>query len=173
MSCPTVLRLWRHVRSLGINFALLLIRHPCALFEVQVECVRPCDQKSYLHNETKGGICIKIDFYAKKNISLLQHGRCFFVYSSNMAAVTSCEHTIITSTESITRNSVKYLFRVIRRVMWEAMVIPETAEGKEIRYRIVLLKDLCYSVDIRTVSRQFERNPSRGKLLCEINGNKN
>ena len=41
------------------------------------------------------------------------------------------------STESITRNSVKYLFRVIRRVMWEAMVIPETAEGKEIRYRIV------------------------------------
>ena len=30
----------------------------------------------------------------KQNISLLQHGRRFFVYSSSMAAVTSCEHTI-------------------------------------------------------------------------------
>ena len=48
-----------------------------------------------LHNETKGGICIKIEFNPQKNISLLQHARrfCFFVYSSNMAAVTSCEHT--------------------------------------------------------------------------------
>ena len=55
--------------------------------------VRSCDQKPYLHNETKGGICIKIEFNPQKNISLLQHGRQFFVYSYNMAAVTSCEHT--------------------------------------------------------------------------------
>ena len=48
----------------------------------------------YLHNETKRGICIKIEFNPQKNISLLQHGRRFFVYSSNMAAVMSCEHTL-------------------------------------------------------------------------------
>ena len=58
-------------------------------------CVRSCDQKSYLHNETKGvtRICIKIEFNPQKNI-LLQDGRRFFVYSSIMAAVTSCEHTL-------------------------------------------------------------------------------
>ena len=38
--------------------------------------------------ETKGGIGIKIEFNPQKNISLLQHGHRFFVYSSNMAAVT-------------------------------------------------------------------------------------
>ena len=59
-----------------------------------IECVRSCDQKPYLHNERKGGICIKIESNLQKNISLLQHGRRFFVYSSNMAAVTSCEHSI-------------------------------------------------------------------------------
>ena len=59
-----------------------------------IECVRSCDQTPYLHNETKGGICIKIEFNPQKNISLLQHGRHFFVYSFNMAAVTSCEHTL-------------------------------------------------------------------------------
>jgi len=53
----------------------------------RIQCVRSCDQKPYLHNETKGGICIKIEF----NLSpkeyftpprwppflclLLQHGR--------------------------------------------------------------------------------------------------
>ena len=57
-----------------------------------IECVRSCDQKPYLHNETKGGICIKIEFNSQENISLLQHGRRFFAYSSNKAAVTSCEH---------------------------------------------------------------------------------
>ena len=61
---------------------------------VTMECVCSCDQKPYLHNETKGGICIKIEFNPQKNISLLQHGRRFFVYSSNMAAVTSCEHPL-------------------------------------------------------------------------------
>ena len=59
-----------------------------------IECVRSCDQKPYLHNETKGGICKEIEFNPQKSISLLQHGRRFFVYSSNMAAVTSCEHTL-------------------------------------------------------------------------------
>ena len=34
------------------------------------------------------------EFNPQKNISLLQYGRRFFVYSSNMAAVTSCEHTL-------------------------------------------------------------------------------
>ena len=62
--------------------------------EMSIECVRSCDQKPYLHNETEGGICIKIEFNPQNNISLLQHGRRFFVYSSNMAAVTSCEHTL-------------------------------------------------------------------------------
>ena len=57
------------------KIALLLFRHRCALFRVQVECVRSCDQKQYLHNETKGGICIKIELNRQKNISLLQHGR--------------------------------------------------------------------------------------------------
>ena len=46
----------------------------------RIECVRSCDQKPYLHNETKGGICIKIEFNSQKNISLLQHGRRFFVF---------------------------------------------------------------------------------------------
>ena len=41
----------------------------------------------------KWGICIKIEFNPQKNISLLQYGRRFFVYSYNMVAVTSCEHT--------------------------------------------------------------------------------
>ena len=58
-----------------------------------IKCVRSCDQKPYLHNETIEGICIKIEFNPQENISLLQHGRRFFVYSFNMAAVTSCEHT--------------------------------------------------------------------------------
>jgi len=64
------------------------------IFAVAIECVRSCDKKPYLHNETKGGICIKIEFNSQKNILLLQYGRRFFVYSSNMAAVTSCEHTL-------------------------------------------------------------------------------
>ena len=51
-------------------------------------------QKTYLHNETQGGICIKIEFSPQKNISLLQHGRRCFVYYSNMAALTPCEHTL-------------------------------------------------------------------------------
>ena len=59
-----------------------------------IECVRSCDQKPHLHNETKGGIRIKIEFNPQKNISLLQDGHRFFVYSSNMAAMTSCEHTL-------------------------------------------------------------------------------
>jgi len=63
----------------------------------KIECVRSCDQKLYLHNETKGGICIKIEFNLQKNTSLLQHGRRFFIYSSNMAAVTSCEHSMLGS----------------------------------------------------------------------------
>ena len=54
-----------------------------------IECVRSCDRKPYLHNETKGEICIKIEFNPQKNISLLQDGRRLFVYTSNMAAVTS------------------------------------------------------------------------------------
>ena len=37
-----------------------------------IECVRSCDQ----NNETKGGICIKIEFNPHKNILLLQDGRC-------------------------------------------------------------------------------------------------
>ena len=72
-----------------ISLSEFLVRPRC-----QTECVRSCDQKPYLHNETKGGICIKIEFNPQKNISLLQDGLCFFVYSSEMAAVTSYEHTL-------------------------------------------------------------------------------
>ena len=32
-----------------------------------------------MHTKTKGRICIKMEFNSQKNISLLQHGRCFFV----------------------------------------------------------------------------------------------
>ena len=46
-----------------------------------------------MHHETKRGICIKLEFNPQKNISLFQDGRRFFVYSSNMAAGTSSEHT--------------------------------------------------------------------------------
>ena len=59
-----------------------------------IECVRSCDQKPYLHNETKRGICIKVEFNLQKNISLFQDDRRLFVYSSNMASVTSGEHTL-------------------------------------------------------------------------------
>ena len=59
-----------------------------------IDCVRLCDRKPYLHNETRGEICIKIEFNPQKNISLLQDGRRFFVYSSKMAAVMSSEHTL-------------------------------------------------------------------------------
>ena len=57
-----------------------------ALFQAvnPIECVWSCDQKPYLHNETKGNIV-----YPQKNISLLQDGRRLFVYSSNMAAVST------------------------------------------------------------------------------------
>ena len=48
-----------------------------------------------MHNETTEGICIKIEFHSQKNISLLQDGRRLFVNSSNMAAVTSYENTLL------------------------------------------------------------------------------
>ena len=64
------------------------------IFAVVIECVRSCDQKPYLQYETKGEIYIKIELNSQKNILLLQYGHRFFVYSSNMAAVTSCKHTL-------------------------------------------------------------------------------
>ena len=63
-------------------------------WRIPLECVRSCDQKPYLHNERKGGICIKVEFNPQNNISLLQDGYRFFVYSSIMTAVTSCQHTL-------------------------------------------------------------------------------
>ena len=71
----------------------LKIQIACKSF-LPIGCVRSCDQKPYLHNERKGGF-EKIEFNPQKNISLLQHGRHLFVYSSNMAAVTSYEHTLL------------------------------------------------------------------------------
>ena len=53
-----------------------------------------------VHNETKGGICIKIEFNPQENISLLQDGCRFFLYSSNMAAVTSCDHILLLGKDS-------------------------------------------------------------------------
>ena len=81
------------IPSLKIKRVVMNCTQPLIFHHLKQECVRSCDQKPYLHNETKGGICIKIEFNPQKNISLLQDGRRFFVYSSNMAAVTSCEHT--------------------------------------------------------------------------------
>ena len=43
--------------------------------------------------QLKGGICVIVEFNPQKNISLLEHGCRFLVDSSNMVAVTSCEHT--------------------------------------------------------------------------------
>ena len=54
-----------------------------------------------MHNETKGEICTKIEFNPQKNIPVLQHGRCFYGYSYNMAAVASCEHTLLFSFQGI------------------------------------------------------------------------
>ena len=88
-----------HALTTVLHFATSLCRSlPSQLLVYSLmECVRSCDQKPYWHNETKGGICIKIEFNPQKNNSLLQHGRSFFVYFSNMAAVTSCEHTLYDS----------------------------------------------------------------------------
>ena len=89
-SCSHVLKVDFKFALVWVVYAVVILKVKQALFleptRTDIECVRSCDQKPYLHNERKGGICIKI-------VSLLQDGRPFFVYSSNMAAVTSCEHT--------------------------------------------------------------------------------
>ena len=93
-----------------------------------IECVRSCDQKPYLYNETKWGICIKKEFNPQKNISLLQDGRRFFVYSSNMAAVTSWEHTLQAGLEC----KAIYAALLMRKVQpWTTQRLP------------TMLKDLC------------------------------
>ena len=74
---------------------------------------------------------------------------------------------LITSIETITRNSGTYLFRVIRRVISEAMAIPEIAEDKELRYRLVLLEGLCYSVGTRKVSRLSRGTPVGGNCFVK------
>ena len=91
-----ILQGWSGVRSLSsVTVGNKNIRRTSILefWSLPIECVRSWDQKPYLHNETKGGICIKTEFNPQKNSSLLQDGRRFSVYSSKMAAVTSCEHT--------------------------------------------------------------------------------
>ena len=75
----------------------LILENHSVTMTPSIKCVCSCDLKPCLQDETKGGICIKIESSPQKNISLLQHGRRFFVYSSNMAAVTSCEHTLYRS----------------------------------------------------------------------------
>ena len=59
-----------------------------------IECVRTCDQESYLFIATKDGICIKKEFNSHRINVLLQHGGLFIVHSSNMADMASCEHTL-------------------------------------------------------------------------------
>ena len=61
------------------------------------KCVRSRDQKPYLHNETKVGTRIKTEFNSQNKVLLLQHDRRFFVYPSNMIALTSCEHPLLVS----------------------------------------------------------------------------
>ena len=68
------------------------------------ECVPSCDEKPYLHNEIKGGICIKIQFNPFKNISLLHDGRHFFVYVIQT-------HSIVRK-----RNNSKYYFSPLAEV---------------------------------------------------------
>ena len=60
-----------------------------------IECVRTCDQESYLFIETKESICIKKEFKSHRINLLLQYGLLFIVHSSNMADMTSCEHTLL------------------------------------------------------------------------------
>ena len=57
---------------IGPDQILLFSNQP----DARIECVRSCDKKPYLHNETKGGICIKIEFNPQNNI-----------HSSKMAVV--------------------------------------------------------------------------------------
>ena len=99
-NCSIDFRKWAKSNYLKLNddkteFVIIATKQQLVKTHIStIECVHSCDQKPYLHNETKGGICIKIEFNPQKNVSLLQHGRRFFVYSSNMAAVTSFEHTL-------------------------------------------------------------------------------
>ena len=53
-----------------------------------IECVRTCDQESYLFIETKDSICIKKEFNSHRINLLLQYGGLFIVHSSNMADMT-------------------------------------------------------------------------------------
>ena len=96
-TCIYVMSTQRHKRGSTVVPQIMDLNSVKAKLQkllLRIECVHPRDQKLYLHNESKGGICTKIEFNPQNNISLLQHGRHFFVYSSNMAAVTSCKHTI-------------------------------------------------------------------------------
>ena len=68
-----VLQLSQHAKPL--LFTAVCMRGQCVS---AIECLRSCDQKPYLHNETKGRICIKMDFNPQKNN---------LFHSSNMAAV--------------------------------------------------------------------------------------
>ena len=64
------------IRCIG-NVPLLWFKMACKYYcnYLSIECVRSCEQRPYLVNETKGWICIRIEFNSQKNISLLQHGR--------------------------------------------------------------------------------------------------
>ena len=98
-----------------------------------IECVRSCDQKKYLHNEKKRGICINQSLIPKRIFhsfqmvvsfaavfrDVTQHSperNFFFVYFSNMAAVTLCEHTlyIVTILSSLTTHERKFLSCLIK-----------------------------------------------------------
>ena len=109
-------------------FGDLLIQHA-----LQIECVRSCDQKPYLHNEIKGGICLKIEFNLQKNISTLQDGRRFFVYSSRMAAVTSCEHTLLVASNQFKQTSLL--------VGWVVHILVSKDGGREKHENVVLLNE--------------------------------
>ena len=50
------------VRALGRCITLWIVSTCLHTSRSRIECVRSCDQKLYLHNETKGGICIEIEF---------------------------------------------------------------------------------------------------------------
>ena len=51
-----------------------------------------CHKPPYWFTETKGDFCIKIEFKSRRIALIHQYGRRFFVWNTNMAAVTSREN---------------------------------------------------------------------------------
>jgi len=107
------------------------------------------------------GICIKLGFNPQKNISLLQDGGSFFVYSSNMPAVTSCEHNLLLMSETVTfywllpedeNTELSIVFAILQEMLVFFYRVPETTPrllinmekcGQEVRQKYSLPGAFC------------------------------